>query len=182
MQTTPCVIYLATSQISIRKLSKNQRVALCRNLFYSEFLSTQKSGNTSHVTACAGMLSWSSDSQYFFTRNDNMPTALWIWDICRLELAAVLLQKDPIRAAAWDPTCPRLVLCTESSHLYMWTPSGAFCVNIPLPNFRIVDLKWNSAGSCLLLKDRDSFCCAAIVSALPEEEPDDHSDDTSEDE
>ncbi|XP_044971920.1 WD repeat-containing protein WRAP73 [Hordeum vulgare subsp. vulgare] len=129
-----------------------------------------------------GMLSWSSDGHYFFTRNDNMPTVLWIWDICRLELAAVLVQKDPIRAAAWDPTCPRLVLCTESPHLYMWTPSGACCVNIPLPNFRIVDLKWNSAGSCLLLKDRDSFCCAAIVSALPEEEPDDQTDETSEDE
>ncbi|EMS65817.1 WD repeat-containing protein WRAP73 [Triticum urartu] len=129
-----------------------------------------------------GMLSWSSDSHYFFTRNDNMPTVLWIWDICRLELAAVLVQKDPIRAAAWDPTCPRLVLCTESPHLYMWTPSGACCVNIPLPDFRIVDLKWNSAGSCLLLKDRDSFCCAAIVSALPEEEPDEQTDETSEDE
>ncbi|KAF6989705.1 hypothetical protein CFC21_007007 [Triticum aestivum] len=129
-----------------------------------------------------GMLSWSSDSHYFFTRNDNMPTVLWIWDICRLELAAVLVQKDPIRAAAWDPTCPRLVLCTESPHLYMWTPSGACCVNIPLPNFRIVDLKWNSAGSCLLLKDRDSFCCAAIVSTLPEEEPDEQTDETSEDE
>jgi hypothetical protein len=126
------------------------------------------------------MLSWSSDSHYFFTRNDNMPTALWIWDICRLELAAVLVQKDPIRAAAWDPTCTRLVLCTESSHLYMWTPSGACCVNIPLPNFRIVDLKWNSDGSCLLLKDREFFCCAAIVSALPEEGPD-RSDESSED-
>ncbi|CAD6212057.1 unnamed protein product [Miscanthus lutarioriparius] len=128
-----------------------------------------------------GMLSWSSDSHYFFTRNDNMPTALWIWDICRLELAAVLVQKDPICAAAWDPTCTRLVLRTESPHLYMWTPSGACCVNIPLLNFRILDLKWNSNGSCLFLKERESFCCATIISALPEEEPD-QSDDTSEDE
>jgi len=139
-------------------------------------------GNTTlTLQNAAGMLSWSSDSHYFFTRNDNMPTALWIWDICRLELAAVLVQKDPIRGAAWDPTCTRLVLCTESPHLYMWTPSGACCVNIPLLNFRIVDLKWNSNGSCLLLKERESFCCATIISALPEEEPD-QSDDTSEDE
>jgi len=139
-------------------------------------------GNTTlTLQNVAGMLSWSNDSHYFFTRNDNMPTALWIWDICRLELAAVLVQKDPIRAAAWDPTCTRLVLCTESPHLYMWTPSGACCVNIPLLNFRIIDLKWNSNGSCLLLKDRESFCCATIISALPEEEPD-QSDDTSEDE
>lgn len=112
-------------------------------------------------------MSWSSDSQYICTRNDSMPTALWIWDIRHLELAAILVQKDPIRAAAWDPTCTRLVLCTGSPHLYMWNPSGAYCVNVPLQQYTIVDLKWNSDGSCLLLKDKESFCCAAVP-ALPE--------------
>lgn len=107
------------------------------------------------------LMSWSSDSQYICTRNDSMPTVLWIWDINHLELAAILVQKDPIRAAAWDPTCPRLVLCTGSSHLYMWTPSGAYCINVPLPQFVVIDLKWNSDGSCLFLKDKESFCCAA---------------------
>ncbi|KAL6321721.1 hypothetical protein AAG906_031233 [Vitis piasezkii] len=114
-----------------------------------------------------GLMSWSKDSQYICTRNDSMPTAVWIWDIHRLELAAILVQKDPIRAAAWDPTCPRLVLCTGSSHLYMWTPSGAYCVSNPLPQFSVTDLKWNSDGSCLLLKDKESFCCAAMP-ILPE--------------
>ncbi|XP_020222888.1 WD repeat-containing protein WRAP73 [Cajanus cajan] len=114
-----------------------------------------------------GILSWSNDSQYICTRNDSMPTVLWIWDIRHLELAAILVQKDPIRAAAWDPTCTRLVVCTGSTHLYMWTPSGAYCVHVPLPQFTITDLKWNSDGSCLLLKDKESFCCAAVP-LLPE--------------
>lgn len=114
-----------------------------------------------------GLMSWSKDSQYIFTRNDSMPTAVWIWDIRHLELAAILVQKDPIRAAAWDPTCTRLVLCTGTSHLYMWTPSGAYCVSNPLPQFSITDLKWNTDGSCLLLKDKESFCCAAVPS-LPD--------------
>ncbi|KAI4384707.1 hypothetical protein MLD38_002825 [Melastoma candidum] len=109
-----------------------------------------------------GLMSWSGDSQYVCTRNDSMLSALWIWDIRRLELAAILVQKDPIRAVAWDPTCTRLVLCTGSSHLYMWTPSGAYCVSVPLPQFNVSDLKWNSNGSCLLLKDKESFCCAAV--------------------
>ncbi|XP_057482621.1 uncharacterized protein LOC130769343 [Actinidia eriantha] len=109
-----------------------------------------------------GLMSWSHDSQYICTRNDSMPNVLWIWDMHHLELAAILVQKDPIRAAAWDPTCTRLVLCTGSPHLYMWTPSGAYCVNVPLPQFTITDLKWNSDGSCLLLKDKESFCCAAV--------------------
>ncbi|XXG77916.1 hypothetical protein AAC387_Pa08g1969 [Persea americana] len=109
-----------------------------------------------------GLLSWSYDSQYLLTRNDSMPTVLWIWDIRHLELAAILVQKGAIRAAAWDPTCPRLVLCTGRSHLYMWTPSGAYCVSVPLPQFSVSDLKWNSDGSCLLVKDKESFCCAAV--------------------
>ncbi|XP_074583847.1 uncharacterized protein LOC141839894 isoform X2 [Curcuma longa] len=114
-----------------------------------------------------GLLAWSNDSQYVCTRNDNMPTVLWIWDIRRLELVSVLVQKDPIRAVAWDPTCPRLVLCTGTPQLYMWTATGACCVNVPLPDFVVCDIKWNSDGSCLLLKDREWFCCSAVVSVLP---------------
>ncbi|KAL9267780.1 WD repeat-containing protein [Drosera capensis] len=122
-----------------------------------------------------GLLSWSCNSKYICTRNDTMPTALWIWDISYLELAAMLVQKDPIRAAAWDPTCTRLVFCTGSSHLYMWTPSGAYCVSVPLPDFSVLDLKWSSDGSCLLLKDKESFCCAAVPILC--EPSDDFSDD-----
>ncbi|KAI6696156.1 hypothetical protein NL676_016275 [Syzygium grande] len=122
-----------------------------------------------------GLMSWSNDSQYVCTRNDNMPTILWIWDMRHLELAAILVQKDPIRAAVWDPTCTRLVLCTGSPHLYMWTPSGAYCVCVPLSQFNVTDLKWNSDGSCLLLKDKESFCCAAAP--LPLDESTDYSSD-----
>lgn len=120
-------------------------------------------------------MSWSSDSQYMCTRNDSMPTVVWVWDVQRLELAAILIQKDPVRAAAWDPTCCRLVLCTGSSNLYMWTPSGAYCINAPFPQFSVLDLKWNSDGSCLILKDKDSFCCAAVP--LLQESSDDYSSD-----
>ncbi|CAA2997769.1 WD repeat-containing WRAP73 [Olea europaea subsp. europaea] len=109
-----------------------------------------------------GLMSWSSDSQYICTRNDNMPTVLWIWEVHHLELAAILIQKDPIRAVAWDPKYPRLLLCTGSNHSYMWTPSGAYCINIPFPQFSVIDLKWNLDGSCLLLKDKELFCCAAL--------------------
>lgn len=122
-----------------------------------------------------GLLSWSSDSQFICTRNDSMPTVLWVWDVQHLELAAILIQKDPIRAAAWDPTCPRLVLCTGSTNLYMWTPTGAYCINVPFPHFSVLDLKWNSDGSCLLLKDKESFCCAAVP--LLQESSDYSSDD-----
>lgn len=114
-----------------------------------------------------GLLAWSTDSHYLLARNDNMSTVLWIWDISRLELAALLIQKEPIRAAAWDPVYPRVALCTGSSHLYMWTPAGACCVNVPLPQFVVSDLKWNPEGTSLLLKDREALCCT-FVPMLPD--------------
>ncbi|GAB2294098.1 hypothetical protein Dimus_028317 [Dionaea muscipula] len=122
-----------------------------------------------------GLLLWSIDCKYICTRSDAIPTALWIWDMCRLELAAILVQKDPIRTAAWDTKYTRLAFCTGSSHLYMWTPSGAYCASVPLPEFNIIDLKWNLDGSCLLLKDKETFCCAAVPVLC--ESSDDISDD-----
>ena len=51
--------------------------------------------------------------------------------IRHVELAATLVQKYLIRAAVWDPTCTRCVVCTGSSRLYMWTPGVAYSVSIP---------------------------------------------------
>ncbi|KAG0604314.1 hypothetical protein M758_10G161700 [Ceratodon purpureus] len=119
-----------------------------------------------------GLMAWSADSRYLFTRNDNMPTALWIWDVARLELASLLIHKDPIRAAAWDPIFPRVAICTGTPYLYMWTPSGAACVNIPLSHFVVSDLKWSPEGTSLVLKDREAFCCT-FVPMLSELEIDD---------
>lgn len=110
----------------------------------------------------AGLMAWSSDSQYICTRDDTMAATLWIWDMQHLQLAAILLQKESIKAAVWNPTSCRLAFCTGSCHFYIWTPSGAYCASIPLPHFTIVDLKWNSDGTYLLLKDKESFCCAAV--------------------
>ncbi|BBG98194.1 Transducin/WD40 repeat-like superfamily protein [Prunus dulcis] len=147
------------------RLQKCPLVCLSRSLLQTNL--TPNKELSGDALRNLGLMSWSSDSQYICTRNDSMPSILWIWDIRHLELATILVQKDPIRAAVWDPTCTRLVVCTGSSHLYMWTPAGAYCVSIPLPQFSIVDLKWNSDGSCLLLKDKESFCCAAVA-VLPE--------------
>ncbi|KAK9699328.1 hypothetical protein RND81_08G167600 [Saponaria officinalis] len=105
-------------------------------------------------------MGWSNDSQYVFTRDDTMPTVLWIWDISQLQLAAILVQKESIKAAAWDPTSCHLAVCTGNHHLYMWTPSGAYCVSVPLPQFNITYLKWNSDGTCLLLKEGIILHCS----------------------
>eukprot|EP00887_Chlorella_sp_A99_P007526 scaffold2.g7526.t1 len=109
-----------------------------------------------------GSVSWSFDGSYMLTRCDNMPTTLWVWETSKLELASVVLQSWPVRAAEWDPTSNRLVVLTGSSKLYLWTPDGASCVHIPLPGFRAAGVRWHPSGKALLLTNKSSFACAYL--------------------
>lgn len=109
-----------------------------------------------------GVVAWSGDSRWLVTRNENMPTAAWIWDMSRLQLATVLLQKDPIKSLHWDPVHVRLALCTGGSRIFLWSPEGSSCVHIPLPGFRCSTVHWNPTGTAFVLTDRDTFCCAFL--------------------
>jgi hypothetical protein len=119
-----------------------------------------------HLTAPsshpAGLLEWSADSQYLATRNDNMPTAVWVWSMPSLELVAVLLQKDPVKAAMWDPSEPRLAIVTGTAKVFLWTPVGASCIHVPLADFHAIGLQWNPNGTSFVLMDKDLFCTAFI--------------------
>lgn len=107
-----------------------------------------------------GSVAWSHDGSYIATRCDSMPTAVWVWETSRLELASLLLQARPVRSAQWCPASNRLVVSTGDSKLYLWTPEGASCVHIPLPGFRAAGLAWHPGGESLVLTARDAFCCA----------------------
>eukprot|EP01112_Ceratiomyxa_fruticulosa_P007573 TRINITY_DN1970_c0_g1_i3.p1 TRINITY_DN1970_c0_g1~~TRINITY_DN1970_c0_g1_i3.p1 ORF type:complete len:452 (-),score=74.72 TRINITY_DN1970_c0_g1_i3:49-1404(-) len=112
--------------------------------------------------------SWSSDSRLILTKNSAMPTALWIWDVSKLSLLALILQLQPVKTAKWDPNktrAPRLALCTSNGKIYFWRPNGCSCVVIPLAEengieFQVNSLEWSPDGNSLLLigKDRFSSC------------------------
>ncbi|CAN0510171.1 unnamed protein product, partial [Laminaria digitata] len=38
------------------------------------------------------VMAWSSDGRYLATRNDNMPSALWVWDAEDLGLCSLMVQ------------------------------------------------------------------------------------------
>ena len=109
-----------------------------------------------------GLLGWSLDNKYLATRNDNMPNAVFIWDIARLDLAAVLLQKDAVRRLQWSPARVQLAFCTANSRVYTWTPEGASCVHIPLENFSALDVKWSPNGNAFVLTDKDRFTVSYV--------------------
>uniref|UniRef100_A0A8C5H084 WD repeat containing, antisense to TP73 n=1 Tax=Gouania willdenowi TaxID=441366 RepID=A0A8C5H084_GOUWI len=76
-------------------------------------------------------LAFSSDSRYMATKNDNMASAVWVWNMQKLRLEAVLEQISSVHCFQWDPKRPRLALCTGNSKLYLWSPGGCVSVQVP---------------------------------------------------
>mmetsp|Transcript_26839 Transcript_26839/g.43836 ORF Transcript_26839/g.43836 Transcript_26839/m.43836 type:complete len:432 (-) Transcript_26839:209-1504(-) len=110
-----------------------------------------------------GILLWSSDGRYLLTKNDSQPNALWIWDNTRLSLSSLLIQNSPIKCASWDPIRPRAAICTGERKIYLWTANGCSCVDVPADKFAVNSLQWNSDGNALVLRDKDRFCCAFLL-------------------
>jgi len=109
--------------------------------------------------------SWSPDARLVFTKNANMPSALWIWDVSKLALAAIVLQIQPIKMAMWDPNParpPRLALCTANGKIYFWRSSGCSCVGVPAADFVVNSLEWSPDGNSLLLISKDRLCCCYL--------------------
>ncbi|XP_048751589.2 WD repeat-containing protein WRAP73-like [Ostrea edulis] len=106
-----------------------------------------------------GMLAFSCDCRYMYTRNDNMPNTLWIWDVQKLKLCAVLTQGAVIKCVEWDPLQPRLSLCTGTNKLYMWSPAGSLAVEVPVEGvFNVHSLRWHPDGNTILLLGKDQMC------------------------
>lgn len=60
-----------------------------------------------------------------------MASALWVWDMQKMSLEAVLEHTSAVRCFQWDPRRPRLALCTGNTKLYLWSPAGCVSVQVP---------------------------------------------------
>lgn len=106
-----------------------------------------------------GSVSFSVDCRYMATKNDNMPNAVWIWDVARLRLAVLLLQTNPVREFLWDPQKSRLAICTGNGKLYLWSMAGCVSVTVPVEtNFTVQKLAWHPNGRSLALIGTTHFC------------------------
>ncbi|XP_054577616.1 WD repeat-containing protein WRAP73 isoform X1 [Eptesicus fuscus] len=106
-----------------------------------------------------GALAFSPDSYFLATRNDNVPNAVWVWDMQKLRLFVVLEQLGPVRSFQWDPQQPRLAICSGGSKVYLWSPAG--CVSVQVPgegDFQVLSLCWHVTGASLALLSKDHFC------------------------
>uniref|UniRef100_T1IZC9 Uncharacterized protein n=1 Tax=Strigamia maritima TaxID=126957 RepID=T1IZC9_STRMM len=152
-------------------------------------------GSKSNLRFGVSQAVFSADNRYLMTRMDNMPTSLWIWSVKEMELVTILIQIRPIKCktfiklknyifvttffvlilvVCWDPAKSRLVLCTGSNKLYMWSPDGSTAVEVPNQDlvinklnyfavtFEICSLSWHPTGDCVLLKGKDQMCLCFI--------------------
>lgn len=119
-----------------------------------------------------GIVEWSYDSQYIATRNDNMPSTVWIWEIQTLNLIAVLINIQNIKTIAWSPIKNELVFCTGNGKLYFWSTNGAFVCDIPYEcrNFNVLSLKWSSDGNYLIILDKNDCVVVYPYGALEKNE------------
>jgi len=111
-----------------------------------------------------GQVAFSRDNRYLATKNDSMPNAVWLWEVSKLCLTAMLLQSSPVRAFQWDPKQPRLAICTANSKLYMWSPAG--CVSVVVPTevtFQITSLQFHPDGNILMLLGKDHMCLCFLT-------------------
>ncbi|KAL8578312.1 hypothetical protein ACOMHN_005703 [Nucella lapillus] len=114
-------------------------------------------------------VAFSANSKYFCSVNDNMPRVLWIWNVCQLQLCAVLIQDSAIDFVSWDPQKARLAVCTGSSKLYMWSPEGCLCVDVPAEaSFKVRRVDWQPDGGSLLLMGNKQMCVCFLSSPSPD--------------
>ncbi|XP_077460311.1 WD repeat-containing protein WRAP73 [Stigmatopora argus] len=105
------------------------------------------------------ILAFSSDSRYLATKNDNMASVIWVWDMQRMSLEAVLEQMSAVRCFQWDPTRARLAICTGNANVYLWTPAGCLSAQVPTDaGFQVQSLTWHCHGDPLILIGKEQMC------------------------
>lgn len=96
------------------------------------------------------------DGTLIATRNDCMPTTVWIWSLKLLRPYAVLVQLNPIRSISWHPTIPDLLMiqCAPSSDgspaelskqqgvIYLWSAAWAQPRAVTVPMERLSGNTW----------------------------------------
>ncbi|XP_047138743.1 WD repeat-containing protein WRAP73 isoform X1 [Hydra vulgaris] len=106
-----------------------------------------------------GTILFSFDNKFIATKNDNQPNVLWIWDLQKLKLCALVVQCHPIKALSWDPCEVRLAFCSGNNKVYMWSPAGCLSVEVPGQEiFLVTNLSWYHTGDSLLLMSKDQMC------------------------
>lgn len=131
------------------------------------------------------LISWSYDSKYIASKNDNTPNCVWIWDLSTLSLSVVLIHLEPVKSLDWSSKSNHLVISTNKPRIFIWSVNGASVCDIPLEgqDFNVNKVKWNPDGKSILVLDRSNLLVAyPHFTFLEEQQPEGEYDDDDEEE
>lgn len=120
-------------------------------------------------------ISWSYDSLFFATKNDNIPNVVWIWQVSNLSLYSIAVQIKPIKHFSWSPKDHILVILTENNKVYVLTLNDASVCPIITDssiNLSLSKVSWSDDGKSLLVGDRNHMfmACPSLSEDNQEEE------------
>jgi WD40 repeat protein len=130
---------------------------------------------------------WSPCGKYIAFKSELYPTTLFIYDMSKLHLSAVLLHECPVRVFKWNPkvTDQLVIALRTSGNIYLWNPNGCSSVSVPsgipfsfiitlfvylklicyidlfgIVGFEVTSVGWNPDGNSILVTDKEKFCIA----------------------
>ena len=86
---------------------------------------------------------------------------MWVWDLVRLQLNSILVQKAEISHLSWCPSqfTATLNISTGVGRLYLWTERVASVCQVPVSkeNFGVQKVTWNHNGKSFAALDKGSL-------------------------
>lgn len=112
----------------------HRRVAASFELIHSlDQISVAVAGAQAHeLKQGVAIVEFSRHTRFLASAADSSRNVLFIWDVPRLRLAAVLVLQDDIVSVSWAtaPDGPACVVVTGSDHVYVWKEAGAAAVRV----------------------------------------------------
>jgi len=71
----------------------------------------------------ASIMTFNSGSSLLATKDDNMPTTVWIWDLALMKLRVAIIQNSVVKRLSWHPKKRNLLLIQTSqpeANLHIW--------------------------------------------------------------
>jgi WD40 repeat protein len=105
------------------------------------------------------LIAISHDQRYCATKSELHPLAVFIWDLTRLTLNSLMLQKHEVTHLAWCPLAQTLNVSTGSGRLFLWTERVASVCQVPVSrdNFGVGSVRWNPNGKSFAAIDRSGL-------------------------
>ena len=118
--------------------------------------------NISPTESGVSLLSWSYDSKYIATKNENTPKCVWIWDVSTLNLSVLLIHFHVVTSFDWSKRSNHLVVATNTPRIFIWSINGASVWDIPIEDkdFNVNKVKWNPDGRSIMIQDRSNLLIA----------------------